>query len=321
MNETQYDTGIVDVAIIGGGPAGLQAALILARTRKRVIVFDAPESPRNAASHGVHNFVGLDGLTPAEIREQAWKQIAVYNRAELRLERVVDVQSSAENGFSVISETGASIIAKHVILALGYRDVYPDIPGFMACWGDTIIACPYCDGYENRDRVWGFVVSSQLTLEHLPHIYGTSFYRNWTEQTKLIVAPRLQIDDIQREALTAQGIAIHEGDITEIHHTAGKIEAVTLSTRERVAVGTLWWRPDEAPQPLTEKIITNFSLDLDEQGYIKTDAQHQTEVKGLWAVGDVRGWASALGAAYQSSEAGYAITRIWYAEHAPEKQS
>ncbi|MBL8165572.1 MAG: NAD(P)/FAD-dependent oxidoreductase, partial [Anaerolineae bacterium] len=79
LNQTPYD-----VAIIGGGPAGLQAALMLARTRRRVLVFDSPEPPRNAASHGVHNFVGLDGLLPAEIREQAWKQIAVYNSAELR---------------------------------------------------------------------------------------------------------------------------------------------------------------------------------------------------------------------------------------------
>lgn len=321
FNEAIMNAAHYDVTIIGGGPAGLQAALILARTRRRVIVFDTPEPPRNAASHGVHNFVGLDGLTPAQIREQAWRQIEVYDSAKLRSERVVDVQANPQGDFSVIGEAGASITAKHVILALGYRDVYPDVPGFMACWGDTIIACPYCDGYENRDRVWGLVVSSQLAPEHMTHIFRAHLYRNWTAQIKLIIAPRLQIDDEQHTALTAQGITIHEGDIVEIHHTAGKVEAVTLSTGEQVAVGTLWWRPDEAPQPLTEKIIANFSLELDEHGYIKTDSQHQTAIRGLWAVGDVRGWASALGAAYQASEAAYTITRLWYAEHKPEKQS
>jgi thioredoxin reductase len=316
MNPIHYD-----VAIIGGGPAGLQAALILARTRKRVIVFDAPEPPRNAASHGVHNFVGLDGLTPAEIREQAWRQIDVYNSAELRRERVVDVQSDVENGFTVIGESGVFITARHVILALGYRDVYPDIPGFRECWGDTIIACPFCDGYENRDRVWAIVAASQLTLAHLPHLYQMRMYRNWTEESRLIVASQFQIEDELRTTMTAQGIAVHQGDIVEVHHTAGKVEAVTLNTGEKVEVGTLWWRPDETPQPLTEKIIAHFSLELNEQGYLKTDAQHQTAVKGLWAVGDVRGWASALGAAYQASEAAYAITRLWYSEHMSEKQS
>ncbi|NDJ51469.1 MAG: NAD(P)/FAD-dependent oxidoreductase, partial [Chloroflexi bacterium] len=129
-----------DVAIVGGGPAGLQAALILARTRKRLIVFDSPEPPRNGASHGVHNFIGLDGLLPSEIREQAWEQIAVYNSAELRTERIVDVQAH-EVGFALIGEAGTSVSAGHVVLALGYRDVYPDVPGFRECWGASIIAC------------------------------------------------------------------------------------------------------------------------------------------------------------------------------------
>ncbi|MEO1166660.1 MAG: FAD-binding protein, partial [Chloroflexota bacterium] len=97
-----------DIAIVGGGPAGLQATLILARTRKKIIVFDAPESPRNGASHGVHNFVGLDGLLPSEIREQAWQQINVYDSAELCVERVMDVQAH-ESGFAVSGEAGTSV--------------------------------------------------------------------------------------------------------------------------------------------------------------------------------------------------------------------
>jgi len=308
MNQEQ-----IDVAIIGGGPAGLQAALILARTRKRLIVFDAPEPPRNNASHGVHNFVGLDGLRPSEIREQAWQQIDVYQSAELRREQVVDVQAH-ETGFSMTGEAGSSVIAKHVVLALGFRDSYPDVPGFMDCWGTTILACPFCDGYENRDRVWGLVASSQMALEHMPQIY-----RHWTNEASMIVSPNLTISDEQRTALDAQNITLHRGEIVEVHHRGGKVEAVSLNTNERIAVGTLWWRPDEAPQPLTEKIIANFSLELDNNGYIKTDAQHQTAIQGLWAVGDVKGWASALGAAFDASQAAYAITRVWYAGDTLEK--
>lgn len=230
-----------DVAIIGGGPAGLQAALVLARTRKRLIVFDSPEPPRNGASHGVHNFIGLDGLLPSEIREQAWQQIDVYNSTERQLERVVDVQVHAV-GFAVVGEAGTSVSARHVVLALGFRDVYPDVPGFMECWGDTIIACPFCDGYENRDRVWGLVASSLRALEHMPELY-----QHWTTEAHVIVSPELTITDEQRARLQAHSVTIHKGDITKVHHNDGKLEAVTLSTNEQVEVGTLWWQPDELP--------------------------------------------------------------------------
>ncbi len=308
MSERHYE-----VAIIGGGAAGLQATLILARTRKKILVFDSPDAPRNGASHGVHNFLGLDGLLPSEIREQAWRQIDVYNSAELRAERVTDVQAN-EAGFAVFSESGTWVTAKHVVLALGYRDIYPDVPGFIDCWGDTIIPCPFCDGYENRDRVWGLVATSPLALEHMPQLY-----HNWTTETVLIVSPDVTISAAQRTNLSAHGIQIHNGEIIEVHHLNGKIEAVTLSQGERIAVGTLWWRPEEAPQPLTESVIENFNLTLDENGYIKTDAQFQTAVQGLWAVGDVKGWATALGAAAQASRAAYAITLAWYAEEGMEK--
>ena len=307
MTDHQYD-----IVVVGGGPAGLQATLILARLRKKIIVFDAPEPPRNGASHGVHNFLGLDGLLPSEIREQAWAQIEVYKSAELREERVVDVQSH-ESGFAVSGEAGSFVTARHVILAMGYRDIYPDIPGFTACWGDSIIACPFCDGYENRDRIWGLVAFSQLALEHLPKIY-----RNWTSQAKIILTPQATLDADYRAELIEQGISIHEGEIVEIHHNAGKAQAITLTSGERVDVETLLWRPVEQALPLTQKVIANFQLELDENGYIKTDAVHQTCIKGLWAVGDIRGWAAALGAAHAGSQAAYAIAHHWYANHNQE---
>src|SRR6185437_1579417 len=144
----------VDVAILGGGPAGLQAALVLSRTRKKIVVFDDPEPPRNAASHGVHNFLGLDGLLPADIRRISWQQIDRYSSAELRKNKIVDVRKNDDGLFLITDDNGTSINARKVILAFGYHDVYPDIPGFLECWADSIISCPFCDGYENIDRTW-----------------------------------------------------------------------------------------------------------------------------------------------------------------------
>lgn len=296
---------LYDVAIIGGGPAGLQCALILARTRQQIIVFDSPEPPRNAASHGVHNFVGLDGLTYREIRKQAWEQINVYNSVEYQTKQIVDVQPHDDGRFLVTDADGTSLIARHVILAIGFKDIYPAVSGFDACWGDTILMCPYCDGYENRDRVWGLVIGSEIELEHMPMIY-----RNWTQTVKFLIAPDVPLSPEKEAQLNEQGTPVHRGAIHTIHHTAGKIEAVTLDTGETVAVQTLWWKLDDEPQPLTSHLITTFDLALDERGYIKTDANHETSTKGLWAVGDVKGWATALGAAFVGSQAAYAITRL-----------
>ena len=102
----------IDVAILGGGPAGLQAALVLSRTRKKIVVFDDPEPPRNAASHGVHNFIGLDGLLPTEIRKIVWKQIDCYNSTEFREEKIVNV--NRENGvFIITNDNETSVRAKN----------------------------------------------------------------------------------------------------------------------------------------------------------------------------------------------------------------
>ena len=296
-----------DVAIIGGGPAGLQATLVLARTRKKIVVFDDPQPPRNSASHGVHNFLGLDGLLPSEIRELAWNQIEVYQSAELRRERVVAIQQNDDKRFQVTSADGSSIIATHVILTFGYHDVYPDIDGFVDCWANTIIPCPFCDGYENRDRVWAVVASYEMEAQHFPKMV-----QNWTSDVKLILLPNVSIKPAYREELIASGIAVYEGAITQIHHTDGKVEAVTLDTGEKVEVGTLLWTPPEKPSSLIQNLIENIGLELDENGYIKTNEAQQTNVDRLWAAGDVQGWSGAIEAANAGGMVATMIVHGWY---------
>lgn len=117
----------IDVAIIGGGPAGLQTALVLARTRKNVVVFDVPAPPRNDASHGVHNFVGLDGLRPQEIRDRAWEQMDVDESARLVRLAVQSVTSAEDSNTFVVGTNVGTWSARHLVLAYGYRDVLPDI--------------------------------------------------------------------------------------------------------------------------------------------------------------------------------------------------
>ncbi|MEM7131772.1 MAG: NAD(P)/FAD-dependent oxidoreductase [Chloroflexota bacterium] len=297
-----------DVAIVGGGPAGMQAALVLARTRKKVVVFDAPEPPRNAASHGVHNFLGLDGMLPAEIRKQAWQQIDLYEHAELRRERVTDVEHTENGEFIVTADTSGQLLAKKVILALGYHDNHPDIDGFADAWADTIIPCPFCDGYENRDRIWGVVANFDFEATHFPKMV-----QNWTKHIKIIMNdPSIELEPSFEQEMMDMNIPIHRGVITSIKQADGKVQSVTLDTGERINVETLLWSPPEEQSPLVTKLIAKFDLALNDMGYLKTDESQETNIPGLYAAGDVQGWSGGIEAATAGGMAAFMITHNWY---------
>jgi thioredoxin reductase len=308
-NEGKSQLEEIDIAILGGGPAGLQAALVLSRTRKKIIVFDDPEPPRNAASHGVHGVLGLDGLLPTDIRKIAWKQIEKYESAELRKEKIVSVNKEEDGTFFIAGDNETSIKAKKVVLALGYHDVYPDIPGFLECWADTIIPCAFCDGYENRDRVWGIVANTEMELEWLPKMA-----QNWTSKIKVLITPNLEIESLYQNELSNLGIPVYRGIITNVNHTNTKVESVSFRSGENIKVDTLLWIPPAKPPELIRTLVENLGLELDGQGYVKTDEKQETNVKGLFAAGDVRGVPSrgALAATYDGGIAGTMIIHEWY---------
>lgn len=298
---------LIDVAILGGGPAGLQAALVLSRTRKKIVVFDDPEPPRNAASHGVHNFIGLDGLLPTEIRKIVWKQIDSYNSTKFRKEKVVNI--NRENGaFIITNDSETSVMAKKIILAIGYHDVYPDIPGFIECWADTIIPCAFCDGFENRDRIWGIVVNSKMELEKLPKMA-----QNWTSKIKVFISPNMEITSSYQNELSKLGIPIYRGIITKVNHTNSKVESILLNSGEKIETETLLWIPSKRASPLIQRLVENMGIELDEQGYVKTDKMQQTNIKGLYAAGDVQNpFSGALEAAYTGGMSAISIVHEWY---------
>ena len=300
---------IIDVAIVGGGPAGLQAALVLARTRKKTVVFDDPNPARNAASHGVHNFLGLDGLLPDEIRRIAWEQIDRYKSAKLRRERIVDIRHDGNGDFLVTNERDERVIARHIILAFGYHDLHPNVPGFSECWGNTIIPCPFCDGYENRDRTWGIVGSSAEEISSFPLMA-----QNWTSDIKVILAADAHLSPPYEAQLAEVGIPIHRGSITEILHRHGKAEAAVLDTDERVTIGTLLWVPPEKPSPLVQNLVENLGLELNEHGHVAANQMQQTNIARLWAAGDVQGWTGAIESAYAGGMAAFFVAHGWYGE-------
>ena len=138
------------MVVVGGGPAGLNAALVLGRCRRKVLLFDDGK-PRNAVSHALHGFLSRDGIAPAELRAIAREQLAPYTSVLVREAHVVDA-ARTDRGFSVRTDDGGSFLTRKLLLTTGVIDMVPDQPGFRELFGVSVFHCPYCDGWEMRDQ-------------------------------------------------------------------------------------------------------------------------------------------------------------------------
>lgn len=153
-----------DAVIVGGGPAGLSAALALGRARRSVLLLDGNE-PRNAPTHASHNFFTRDGEHPLELRRIGRGQLAPYTTVHIQEREIV--RAEGRNGsFRLTFGNGDVIEARKLILATGVRDIMPPIDGFRQLWGKSIFACPYCDGWEHRDEPWAVLAAPSEMLAY-----------------------------------------------------------------------------------------------------------------------------------------------------------
>lgn len=266
-----------DAAIVGGGPAGLSAALTLGRARKKVLLLDAG-APRNARAHEVHGFVTRDGVTPAEFRRVANEQLAPYPSVSRAAQRVARIEGEKDD-FTLHLEEGGSVRARRVILALGMVDVLPELPGYRELWGHALFQCPYCHGWEVRDRPFGFLAPDPEKLA-----FG-SFLLGWTSDVVVFTDGRFEVPPAVRAHFEAQGVGLEERPIRALVADAGgeRLEAVELEDGSRVAREVLFVRPPQRQTPLVE----GLGLALDPNGFVQVGMQQETSRKGVYAAGDL----------------------------------
>ncbi|MFG2334121.1 NAD(P)/FAD-dependent oxidoreductase [Streptomyces sp. NPDC048604] len=274
----QYDT-----VIVGGGPAGLTAALALTRYRHRTLVVESPVPPRNHASRGVHGMIGLEGATPAEVRARAWRELDAYGLAEHRCAAAEDVTRAEGGGFRITLDDGTTAWARTVLLATGVVDVHPaGVGGFADCWGRTVIHCPFCVGWENADRTWGLVADDSAYAATAAKAFSA-----WSADVIAIAPPGMDRAAETRQALRAAGSDLVEGEIVRLHHRDGDLHTVELADGTLLPRQTLLWSPPQQQVALVTRLATTLGLALDADGFLTVGPDKQTNVPGLYAAGDL----------------------------------
>jgi thioredoxin reductase len=289
---------ILDVIIVGGGPAGLSAALVLGRCRRRAIVFDAGH-PRNEASRAMHGYLSRDGISPSDFLKIGREQLAPYDTIELRHAKVVNVERG-DNRFTATVEGGERISARMLLLATGLVDELPKIEGFRQFYGVSAHNCPYCDGWEHRDQplavVGGNKEAADLALELLL----------WSKDVVLCTNGATECDPAALDQLEGNGVRTIDTPITRLVGTDGKLERIQFSDGTQIARSALFFSPGQHQRShLSEQLGCEFCED---EACIKCDENAATCVPGVYAAGNASaGVQLVIAAAAEGMQAAFSI--------------
>ncbi|CAK7282707.1 NAD(P)/FAD-dependent oxidoreductase [Streptomyces misionensis] len=290
-----------EVIVVGGGAAGLSAALVLGRARRRTLVVDAGE-PRNTPSPHMHGYLTRDGMSPADFLAAGRREIARYG-VELVRDRVVDA-SRDEDGFTVVLAGGNTVRARQLVVATGLRDELPPLPGLAERFGRDVLHCPYCHGWEARDLPTGVLATSALS------VHQALIVTQWSKDVRLFLhlVPEAELTDEDLRRLAAAGVEVVPGEV------AGLVVADDRLTGVRLADGTVHDREVlyTAPRPVPRnELFVRLGAELRETpfgAYPVIDERGLTTVPGLWAAGNASGFAEqVVNAASRGYRAGSAI--------------
>lgn len=287
-----------DVVIVGAGPAGLSAALVLGRCRRSVLLCDNGH-PRNEASHAMHGFLTRDGIPPREFLRLAREELAQYSSVEVRDITVADARCLPDGRFETTLETGETVRSRKLLIATGVRDNVPDVEGMRALYGRSVFHCPYCDGWEVRDRPLavygrgerGYGLSLELTA--------------WSRDILLCTDGPCGITADRLERLERNGISVRQDKIVRVEGSEGMLERIVFAEGPPVERRALFFTTGQHQQsPLAVRLGCEFN----DKGTVRTGKYETTHLPGLFVAGDAsRAVQWVVVAASEGAEAAFAI--------------
>ncbi|MEO7221421.1 MAG: NAD(P)/FAD-dependent oxidoreductase [Devosia sp.] len=269
-----------DVIIIGGSFAGLTAAMHLVRARRKVTILDTGR-PRNRYAKAAHNVLGFDGATPFEIRDEGLANVLAYPTAR-RIEAEVTGVGGVAGDFAIRTLGGEAFTASRILLSYGVTDQFPSIPGFAECWGNTVIHCPYCHGYEVAGGRMGLLYSSPASL------HATVLLKEWASHLTLFTNG-LDLPPGEEAKVEARGVRLYEGKVSRFLHESGELRVAVMESGKEVPLDAMVAHPQIRPSARLHEDIGAETLDAPLGPYLKTDDEFQTTVPGVFAAGDLAG--------------------------------
>ncbi|SIR59124.1 bifunctional NAD(P)/FAD-dependent oxidoreductase/class I SAM-dependent methyltransferase [Micromonospora avicenniae] len=304
-----------DVVVVGGGAAGLAGALALARARRSVLVVDAGE-PRNAPADGVHNFLTREGTPPGELLAAGRAEVTGYGARIVRGR--VEVAARDDAGFTLTLDDATQVRARRLLVTTGLVDELPDVPGLAKRWGRDVLHCPYCHGWETRDRRIGVLATSPTGVQQ------ALLWRQWSPHVLLLIHGAPQPSGDELEQLAAREITVVDGPVEELVVAGDALTGVRLADGAVVDLDALVVAPRFTARAglLAELGLTPVEVELGGHVFgtqIPADATGATTVPGVWVAGNVADLrAQVISAAAAGLTAGAAINADLVAEDTRE---
>ena len=270
-----------DVAVIGGSFAGLSAAMQLARARRRVLILDSG-SPRNRFAHASHGFLGQDGRAPAEILDIARAQVLAYSTAEFRRDPAMRAEAR-DGAFEVTLASGASERARRLVLASGVIDDLQDIPGLRERWGQTVLHCPYCHGYEVADRRLGVLAVGEMS------VHQALLLPDWSDSVTMFVNGAFDPTADQLERLERRGVRVDSRPVLGLVGEGAALTGVRVVTDGGDAIVGIDALFTGSRTRMASPIAEQLGCAFDDGPFgpvIRTDSKKETTVPGVYAAGD-----------------------------------
>jgi thioredoxin reductase/SAM-dependent methyltransferase len=289
MDETTGAGRAYDVVVVGGGAAGLSAALTLGRSRRSVLVVDAGE-PRNAPAGRVHGYLGREGTSPAELLAAGRAEVAGYG-VDVVSGTATSAQPLAGSAgrpgvFEVLLADGTGVVARRLLVTTGLVDELPDVQGLAERWGRDVLHCPYCHGWEVRDQALGVLGSGPLA------VHGALLFRQWSDDVTLFLHTAPEPTEAQREELAARGVTVVEGEVAAVEVSDDRLSGVRLRSGRVVARQALVVAPRATARAGVLASLGVTATDVEVDGHVvgsvvPADPTGATSVPGVWVAGNV----------------------------------